>query len=90
MAGVGSKADEKDGVASDDKGKTVVAHVADGIHGVGCELKDAIKDEVSALEEDVTPVPAIILDDVVGLLLDPKVEEDEEDTGDPTRGGLAK
>ena len=40
------------------------------------ELEHAVKDERAALEEDVAPVPAVVLDDIVSLGLDPKVECD--------------
>ena len=48
------------------------------------ELKHAVKYECATLEEAVAPVPAIVLDDVVGLGLNPKIEGDQGDTSDPT------
>lgn len=47
------------------------------------ELEDAIEDERAALEKDVAPVPAVILDDVVRLGLHPKVKCDQCDPADP-------
>jgi hypothetical protein len=47
------------------------------------EFKHAIKDEGATLKETVTPIPAIVLDNVVGLGLDPKVERDEDDAANP-------
>ena len=40
------------------------------------ELEDAVKDERTTLKEDIAPVPAVVLDDIVSLGLDPKVECD--------------
>jgi hypothetical protein len=58
--------------------------LTDGIHGMRCELKHAVKDECTALEEAVAPVPAIVLNDMVRLGLDPEIERDQDDTSDPT------
>ena len=44
------------------------------VHGVRCELKHAIKHKGATLEKHVTPVPAVILDDIVGFGLYPQVE----------------
>ena len=46
------------------------------VHGMRRELEDAVKDERTTLKEDVAPVPAVVLDDIVSLGLDPKVECD--------------
>ena len=51
---------------------------------MGGELEDAIKNERAALEEDVTPVPAVVLDDVVRFAFDPPVENDEREAADPS------
>lgn len=48
-------------------------------------FEDAVKDQRTALEEAVTPVPPIVLNDVVCFLLDPDIERDESDTGDPSK-----
>ncbi len=47
------------------------------------ELEHAIENESAALEEDVAPVPAIVLYNIVSLGLDPEVECDEGNTADP-------
>ena len=47
------------------------------------ELEDAIEYEGPALEKYVTPVPAIVLDDIVSLSLYPQVEPDQGYTGKP-------
>ena len=57
--------------------------LTDGIHGVGREFEDAVEHEGTALEEDVAPVPAIVLDDVVSLCLNPDVERDEDESAEP-------
>ena len=49
------------------------------------ELEHAVKDERTTLKEDVAPVPAVVLDDIVSLGLDPKVERDQGNTADPPR-----
>ena len=49
------------------------------------ELEDAVKDERTTLKEDIAPVPAVVLDDIVSLGLDPKVERDQGNTADPPR-----
>lgn len=48
------------------------------------QLKDTIEYEGTSLEEDVAPVPAVILDDVVGLRLHPQIEPDERKSADPS------
>ena len=52
---------------------------------MGRKLKHAIEDKRTTLEENVTPIPAIVLDDVVSLGLDPKVECDQGNTADPSK-----
>ena len=47
------------------------------------KLEHAIKDERATLEENVSPVPPVILDDLVGLGFDPQVEGNQRDTPDP-------
>lgn len=56
-----------------------------------CELEDAIKDEVTALEEDITPVPAVILYNTMRPRFDPEIEREQCDTANPANGvSLAK
>ena len=62
--------------------------LTDGIHGVGREFEDTVEHEGTALEEDIAPVPAIVLDDVVRLGLDPEVERDESDAADPPESSI--
>lgn len=50
---------------------------------MGRHFEYAVKDERAALEKDVSPVPAVILDDVMGFGLDPEVERNEDDSTDP-------
>jgi len=50
-----------------------------------CHLEHAVKDEAAASEEAVAPIPPVILDDVVGLGLDPPIEGDEGEACHPTR-----
>ena len=52
------------------------------------ELEDAVKDERTTLKEDIAPVPAVVLDDIVSLGLDPKVERDESDAADPPESSI--
>ena len=52
------------------------------------KLEHAIKDERATLEEDVAPVPPVILDDVVRFRLDPQVEHDKEESANPSMGYL--
>ena len=49
------------------------------------ELEDAVKDERTTLKEDVAPVPAVVLDHVVGLGLDPKIECNQCNAADPSK-----
>ena len=49
------------------------------------ELEDAVKDERTTLKEDVAPVPAVVLHDVVCLRLDPEVEGNEGNAADPPK-----
>ena len=50
--------------------------LTDRIHGVRGELEDAVKDERTTLKEDVAPVPAVVLDDVMSLGFHPEIEGD--------------
>lgn len=49
-----------------------------------CHFEHPIKDEGTALEKDVAPIPAVVLDDVMSLCLDPEVERDEGEPTDPS------
>ena len=69
-------------------GTTVDAYRhTDGIHGVRRELEDTIKDKGTTLEEDIAPVPAVVLDDIVRLGLDPKVKGNQCNSADPPKKG---
>ena len=48
-----------------------------------CELEDAIEDEITTLEEDITPVPAVILYNTMRLHFDPEIEREQCDTANP-------
>ena len=48
----------------------------DRVHRVWCKLEHTIKDEVTALEKDIAPVPAVILDNAVRFRFDPEIERD--------------
>ena len=47
------------------------------------QLKHAVENERSTLKEYVTPIPTVILDDIVGFGLHPQVESNQSDTSDP-------
>ena len=47
------------------------------------ELEDAIENESATLEKHVTPVPAIVLDDIMSLSLYPQVEPDQGYPSEP-------
>ena len=49
-----------------------------------CHLEHTIKDEATPREEAVAPIPPVILDNVVGLGLDPPIERDEGQASNPT------
>ena len=49
-----------------------------------CHFEDAIKNKSTALKEDVAPVPAVILNDVVCLHFYPKIERDQCDAAYPS------
>ena len=51
---------------------------------MGRKLENAVKHESTALEEHIPPVPPIILDDVMRLGLDPKVEGNQRNAADPS------
>lgn len=44
---------------------------------MGCQFKYAVEDEGTTLEEYIAPVPSVILDDVVSLCFDPKIEQNK-------------
>ena len=48
-----------------------------------CHLKHAVEDQAAASKEAVAPIPPVILDDVMGLRLDPPIERDEREAGHP-------
>jgi hypothetical protein len=48
------------------------------------QLEDTVKHKRAALEKHITPVPAIILDDIVCLGFDPKVKYNQCNTADPS------
>lgn len=50
------------------------------------QLENAVKHEGATLEEDVAPVPTVILYDMVGFRLDPEVECNEGEATDPPVG----
>lgn len=52
------------------------------------ELEHTIEHEGATLEKDVTPVPAIIFDDIVSLSLYPQVEPDQGYSSEPPVGEL--
>ena len=47
------------------------------------KLEHAVKDERAALEENVAPVPAVVLHDVVRFGLYPKIEGNQSDAAEP-------
>ena len=49
------------------------------------QLEDTIERQSTSLEEHITPVPAIVLYDMMGLSLDPEVERDEGETTNPPK-----
>jgi hypothetical protein len=48
------------------------------------ELEDTIEYKGTALEENITPVPTIVLDDVVRFRFYPEVECDQCETANPS------
>jgi len=54
-----------------------------GVHRVWGQFKYTIKNEVSALEEAVTPVPTVVFNHVVGLGLNPEIEANESNATKP-------
>ena len=54
------------------------------------EFKDAVKYEGAALEEDVTPVPPVVLDDVVCFSFYPEVEGNQGNAANPSEFKLEK
>ncbi len=55
------------------------------IHRVWRKLEHTIEDKGTPLEEHISPVPAVILDHVMGLGLDPKVEGNKRNAADPSK-----
>jgi len=53
------------------------------VHGVRSELKHTIEHQSATLEKYVTPVPTIVLDDIVSLGLYPQVELDQGYSSEP-------
>jgi len=55
---------------------------------VWSELEHTIKHESATLEKHVTPVPAIVFDNIVSLSLYPQVEPDQGYSSKPPVGEL--
>jgi len=51
--------------------KKIVNKLTDRVHWVGSQFENAVKDQITALEEAVAPIPSVILDDIMSLSLDP-------------------
>ena len=51
--------------------------LTDRVHGVRGELEDAVEHQVAALEEDIAPIQAVILHDIMRFCLNPEVKRDE-------------
>lgn len=62
----------------------MVNKLTNRVHGVRSQLKDAVKNQSSALKEAISPVPAVVLYDIVGLGLNPKIERYERDSSQPS------
>lgn len=60
-----------------------VERPTDRVHRMRCELEHTIEDQVTALEEDITPIPAVIFHDTMCFCLDPKIERDQRNTANP-------
>lgn len=54
------------------------------VHRVRRQLEHTIKDECATLEEHVTPIPAVILDDIMRLGLDPQIEPNQCEAPNPS------
>lgn len=61
----------------------IIMHT-DGVHWVWCQFEDAIEDKVSSLKETVSPIPAVVFHNVMGLGLNPEVESNERNTSEPS------
>ena len=47
------------------------------------QLKDTVEDKGAALEEDVSPVPAVVFDPVVSFGLDPQIKSNKRQPANP-------
>ena len=56
------------------------------VHGVRSELEYPVEYESATLEKHITPVPTIVLDDIVSLSLYPQVEPDQGYSTEPPVG----
>jgi hypothetical protein len=50
---------------------------------VGSQFENAIEYQGSSLEETITPVPAVVLYDVVGFDFHPEIEANQGNTTEP-------
>lgn len=67
------------------EGKSIVPNVTHRVHGVRKHLKHAIKDQIFVVdlsEEEIAPVPRIVLNGVMSIDFDPQVEQNERDSND--------
>lgn len=51
---------------------------------MGRKLEDAVEDKGTTLKKDVSPIPAVIFDNMVRFGLDPQVEGNKGKTADPS------
>ena len=62
-----------------------MAQLTDRVHRVRGQLENTIEDKISALEEAVAPVPAVVFDNMVSFRFYPKVEANENDASNPSK-----
>lgn len=56
------------------------------VHRVRSELENSVKDQVSSLEKDISPIPTIVFDDIVSFNFDPKVKPNKRQGAQPPKG----
>ena len=69
-------------------GQAVISSIANRVHWMRSNLVDSIKHQIVLGHQHpkgVTPVPCVILDDSMGIDLDPEIEEDQGPSKHPSK-----
>ena len=61
-----------------------INYLTDRIHWMGSQFKYTIEDKCATLEEYITPIPTIVLHNVVSFSLDPNIKTNKRNATKPS------